>query len=112
MKDATGKLARWRLRLPEFDFEVFHWAYLKHQAAHALFRRPTTRMDKSPLEDNIHVLTITNAQLEREKSKQTQNFGIFPLVMRVWTLQYLPFQSFYKCQTKAIKKVGLRQTNS
>lgn len=39
--NVTGKLARWRVRLSEVDFEFFHWILVKHQAADALYRLRT-----------------------------------------------------------------------
>ena len=58
MADATGKLARWRLRLAEYEFDVVHRAGVKHQAADALSRLPTDGEDKAPLDDEIPVLVI------------------------------------------------------
>ena len=56
MADATGKLARWQLRLSELEFDVVHRAVIKHQAADALSRLETSGADDSSLQDEIPVL--------------------------------------------------------
>lgn len=48
MADDTGKLARWRLPLSEFDSEVVHQARIEHQAA-----------NESPLKDDVPILAVT-----------------------------------------------------
>ena len=57
LADAKGRLARWRLRLSEFDFDVEHRAGIKHQAADALSRMTTTGLDTTPLGDDIPCFT-------------------------------------------------------
>lgn len=86
MTEATGKLVRWHLRLSEFDFEVVHWGGVKHEAAEALSRLEKTGMEKSPLEDDIPVLTITEVQPEEENILTGTKFWCSLLVMKVWTL--------------------------
>lgn len=56
MTDATGKLARFCLRLSELSFEVVPQADVKHQAADAIFCLPTTGIYEHLLEDNVPVL--------------------------------------------------------
>ena len=51
--DVSGRLARWRLRLSEFDFEVVHRPGVKHQAADALSRMQTNGEDASRMDDEI-----------------------------------------------------------
>lgn len=55
MMDATGKLARWNLRLSGSEFEVFNVACNKHQAADTLSCLTTAGMDESTLEENVLV---------------------------------------------------------
>lgn len=45
LSDSTGRFARWRLCLSEFEFDVVHKAGVKHQAADALSRLPATGAD-------------------------------------------------------------------
>lgn len=74
MTDQTGKLARWRLQLSELDYQNFHQANVKHKAADALSRLPTNGMDKSPLEDHVPVLTITEEPPEAKRTNMDENF--------------------------------------
>ena len=60
LADAKGRLARWRLRLSEFDFDVEHRAGVKHQAADALSRMETTGLDTRPLGDEIPCFTTVS----------------------------------------------------
>ena len=53
LADANGRLARWRLRLSDYDFFVEHRAGIKHLAADALSRLEATGLDTSTLRDEI-----------------------------------------------------------
>eukprot|EP00178_Gracilaria_changii_P000278 TRINITY_DN10329_c0_g1_i1.p2 TRINITY_DN10329_c0_g1~~TRINITY_DN10329_c0_g1_i1.p2 ORF type:complete len:220 (-),score=11.84 TRINITY_DN10329_c0_g1_i1:813-1472(-) len=46
-------VARWRLRLSEFEFDVVYRAGVKHQAPDALSRMDIDGLDNSPLNDDI-----------------------------------------------------------
>lgn len=63
--DATGKLARWHLRLMEFHFEVIHRARVNHQAAESLSRLHTNGTDDRDIDSEIPVLAIH--QLSRKE---------------------------------------------
>lgn len=54
----TGRHARWRLRLPEIDFEVIHLADVKHQAADVLTHSWATGDEDAPLEDGLPLLAV------------------------------------------------------
>lgn len=62
LADATGRLARWRLRLSEFDVDVRHRAGIKHQAADVHSRLTNTEKDQASIKDNspIAVLETTS----------------------------------------------------
>lgn len=51
MAKATGRLTRWRLRLSEFEFDIFRRIGIKHQAADAL-SPPQTKVENRTLLDN------------------------------------------------------------
>ena len=60
MADATGKLARWRLRLAELEFDVVHHAGFINKAADALCRLETDGEDTTPLNDDMPVFLIVD----------------------------------------------------
>lgn len=69
MTDTTGKLARLRKGLAKSDFDAVHPAGVIYQAADALSRRQTIGMDRSPLKQDVPVLTIFVAQPEGEETQ-------------------------------------------
>lgn len=55
LKESTGRLALWRLRLMEFSFEIVHCPRLSHQAADAMSRQPKVdqeAVDEAKVVDN------------------------------------------------------------
>lgn len=58
LADISNKLARWRLQLCVFDFEVIHRACMKHQTPIALPALNTEGTDKIILGEELPVLTI------------------------------------------------------
>lgn len=69
MTKVTGKLVRWRLRLFDIDSKVVQPAGFKYQAANALFRLPTTGMDRFPPKHEVPVMMITEVQTEGGKNE-------------------------------------------
>lgn len=55
---ATGRLARWELRLLEYDLEVMHRPVIVHQATDALYRINTTVFDTTPPDDEMGTLCV------------------------------------------------------
>lgn len=51
--DDSGKLARWRLRLLSFDFEVVHRDGIDHQVPEALSSLKTEPTDKNNLDETL-----------------------------------------------------------
>lgn len=58
LRESIGTLARWRLRLSEFEFGVVHRASVKRQAGDALPRLPTSAKTSTLLEDDQNLLVI------------------------------------------------------
>lgn len=66
LADSTGRVARWRLCVFEFDFEVVHGAGIKDDAADE-----SDRSDKTLLEDNIPGLVGSAVQsIEPQNDEQ------------------------------------------
>lgn len=77
MTDTPGRPDRWRLRFSEFEFQDVHLFSVKQQATDVSSRLATTEMDKSPLDDDLPVLMIAEAQSEHEILKHTQICAYF-----------------------------------
>lgn len=58
LTDVTVRLARWRLRLTEYKFDIFHRAGIEYQAADALSRLQATGKYRTPLGDDLTILAI------------------------------------------------------
>lgn len=73
--EATGKLARWRLRVQEFEYDTLHRPGIIHRAPDALSRLPTNGHDTNPLNDEVPVFTIsdTNDPLYPEPNRDIRN---------------------------------------
>lgn len=69
LADTSGKFARWRVRLLEFDFEIVHEAEIKHRAADAVSGLPTNGSNRTMLEENIAVMA------DARKNKQVLNYA-------------------------------------
>lgn len=66
MTDATGELARWRLRLFEFEFDAVHRTGVKYKAADALSLFETVGGDTKRLENNFPVMIIFAQDTQEE----------------------------------------------
>ena len=69
LTNAKGKLAHWRLRLQEMDFETVHRPGINKKAANALSRLLTDGEDTSPLEDDVPVLAVNRQTTTRNDLK-------------------------------------------
>lgn len=74
LTDATEKLACWRLRLLEFDFDIVHRRGVKHQVIDAVFRILITSADNTELEEEIPVMMV--AQRKSHNERRSLLYGI------------------------------------
>lgn len=75
-----GRLARWRYRLSEYEFDVFQQAGIKDQATDALFCLQTTVEGHTPLEDDLSILAIDVTEIEEDIRIIDTNCGeVLPL---------------------------------
>lgn len=77
MSDASGRLARWRLRPSKSEIGIMHRTGIKHQAADALSRLSKARTGNTIFYDEVTVLdlkagtfrTVYNLETEREEEE-------------------------------------------
>ena len=75
--DVSGRLARWRLRLAEFDYSVVNRPGVKHQAPDALSRLLTSGDDQSPLDDDIPCfITDTDSNEEELDHRMEDDYSL------------------------------------
>ncbi|GFU20464.1 retrovirus-related Pol polyprotein from transposon 412 [Trichonephila clavipes] len=68
LKDPSGRLARWALRLQEHDFDVKYKTGKKHSDADALSRNPVEEETETP-DKNLAVTTSMNLAMEQKKDQ-------------------------------------------
>ncbi|GFW51500.1 retrovirus-related Pol polyprotein from transposon 17.6 [Trichonephila clavipes] len=68
LKDPSGRLARWALRLQEHDFEVKYKTGKKHSDADALSRNPVEEETETP-DKFLAVTTSMNLAMEQKKDQ-------------------------------------------
>lgn len=75
MAGAIGNLARLSLRLSDLEIDTVHCTEMEHQAADAL-SRPKNRVDgKTPLYDEVPVLTISETLFACAPSTKKDHFN-------------------------------------
>lgn len=75
--EAISKLRRWRLRLSELNFNIFHRSGIKHQAANGLTRLKTTREVQTVLEDEVQDLTTLKELFAYAPTTETPELELF-----------------------------------
>ncbi|GFV52778.1 transposon Ty3-I Gag-Pol polyprotein [Trichonephila clavipes] len=68
LKDPSGRLARWALRLQEHDFDVKYKTGKKHSDADALSRNPVEEETETP-DKFLAVTTSMNLAMEQKKDQ-------------------------------------------
>ena len=58
LADSSGRLARWRLRLAEYDYEVQYRPGVKHQLADGVSRLRTDGGDTAPVDDEVPCFAV------------------------------------------------------
>lgn len=59
---ATGRLAAWRLRLPEFELNVVHKSGIKNQASHSLLRLTAGKLDTAELHNDRIKMMVSSLE--------------------------------------------------
>ena len=71
LADASGRLARWRLRLAEYDFDFTYVKGIKNCLADALSRIPSTGGTTVPIEEEIPCYSVMNFDDEPQHQEET-----------------------------------------
>ena len=53
LADSSGRLARWRLRLSEYDYDIQYRPGIKHQLADGVSRLPAEGASSEPVDDKV-----------------------------------------------------------
>lgn len=64
--NVSGKLLRWRLRVPELDFEVVHRDGIRHQALDALSSLKTEGSDKTNRYEQLLVFIVDEPEEQQD----------------------------------------------
>ena len=81
MDGTHGRLARWRLRLPEFNFVVQTRPVASHHAADTMSRISTPAGDDGPISDAVPFWEILNSSAAWQLPPQTEGGTLFPLAL-------------------------------
>lgn len=77
IKDLTGRLARWSIKLAEFDYTIIHKSGKRHKDADCLSRQPTTQGTKNDEEESEEVPTFLMEEADLTKlQKEDKNLDI------------------------------------
>lgn len=107
MDGAHGRLVRWRLRLAEFDYTVETKPGRYHHAADTMSRLETTGVDKTPIPEELPLLTLANFARGWTKPDYRADKDYTPLTVD----RLLKAQAEDK-RTQAVRKEMDRNTHS
>lgn len=68
ISDSTGRLAHWRPRLLDYEFDVFHCVRIMNQTADTLSRPKKIGQDRTQPEDDLLILAIALTKYKNEIS--------------------------------------------
>ena len=71
MTDATGRLARGKLRLVEYDYEFQYRPGRKHSVADGISRLPTDVGDCNPIDEDLPCFVISKGQYHEDDQEET-----------------------------------------
>jgi len=81
MDGAHGRLARWRLRLAEFDYVVQTRPGASHHAADTMSRISTPARDEGPIPDAVPCLALPNSSAAWQLPPETKGGLLGPLTL-------------------------------
>jgi len=81
MDGAHGRLARWRLRLAEFDYVVQTRPGASHHAADTMSRLSTRAVDDGAIPDAVPCLALPNTSAACQVPPQTEGGRLSPLTL-------------------------------
>ena len=81
MDGAHGRLARWRLRLAEFNYVVQTRPGASHHAADTMSRISTPAGDDGPIPDAVPCLALPNSSAAWQLPPQTEGGDLSPLTL-------------------------------
>jgi len=83
MDGAHERLARWRLRLAEFDYDVQTRQGASHHAADTMSRISTPAGDEVAIPDSVPCLALPNSSAAWQLSPETKGGHLSPLTLAV-----------------------------
>lgn len=72
MSASSAKFAGCKPQFSEFEFDIVHCGGINQQAADAMSRRQTVGTDKTKMDNEMLVLTITTNMFNTHKTEQEQ----------------------------------------
>ena len=74
LADSSGRLARWRRRLAEYDYDVKYRPCIKHQLADGVSRLRVEAASSEPVDDEVPCFAVQWREEERDPRRGTVNW--------------------------------------